>query len=344
MIINKSIFDIQNDQKLNEAFSSATLNDLDIDCKIYQGSFFADSFNYFPVTEDFEVFQELYKKQDDNSLNHFYNKNFVDNFKKNFTSFKNINEVYLLGSSPGDNYFSNLIYFLPRLFFNNQEEIKLAVHRNLSNKFRNFIKEICKSLQKKITFTYLDDEFYKFNSSSIPQFLSIEKSIKILNFFLDNLKNDKDNKIKLYISRQSSNYRKLLNEADIIPLLKQNDFKIVNLYNYKIEEQINLFSSADTVVSPVGSNLANIIFCKKGTKIYEISTDFKYSYEKNLSLRYKNLCKIVGLDYYKIKGDSVEVKTHSNIAQKYISKKVLKESSYYKDIIIKISNLTKYFN
>ena len=50
------------------------------------------------------------------------------------------------------------------------------------------------------------------------------------------------------------------------------------------------------------------------------------------------------MDYYKIKGDSVDVKNHSKIAKKYISKKVLEESSYYKNLIVKISELTKYIN
>jgi len=344
MITNKNSFDILNDEKLNKSFLSATLNEIDINCKIYKGNFYADSFNYYPITEDFEVFHDLYKIQNDNSIDHFYSDNFVENLKKNLTNLKNFNDVYLLGSSPGDNYFSNLIYFLPRLFFSNKDEIKLAIHRNLSNKFRNFINEICSSLNKKITYTFLDDKLYNFKDSYIPQFLKIEESIKILKFFLNNYRNDVAEKTKLYITRQSSNYRKILNESDVIELFKKNNFQIVNPYNYEIKEQINLFSKADIVFSPTGSNLANIIFCRKGTKIYEIAPDFKHSYEDNLSIRYQNLCEINDLNYYKIKGDSVDVKIHSKIAKQYISKKVLEESSYYKNLIVKISDLTKYLN
>ena len=346
MITNKNSFDILNDERLNKSFLSATLNDLDISCKIYKGNFYADSFNYFPITEDFEAFQDLYKIQNENSINHLYSDNFFDNFKKKITDLKKINNVYLLGSSPGDNYFSNLIYFLPRLFFYNQDKMKLAIHRNSSNKFRNFINEICSNLNKKITFTFLDDEFYKFKDSYVPQFLKIHESIKILKFFLDDYKNDNDieEKTKLYISRQNSNYRRILNESDVIKLFKQHNFQIINPSNYEIKEQINLFSKADIVVSPTGSNLANIIFCKKGTKIYEIAPDFKHSYEDDLSIRYQKISEINDLDYYKIKGDSVDVKTHSKIAKKYISKKVLEESSYYKNLIVKISELTKYIN
>ena len=344
MITDKNSFDILNDEKLNKSFLSATLNDIDIKCKIYKGNFYADSFNYFPITEDFEVFHDLYKIQNENSINHFYSNNFAENLKKNITDLKKFNNVFLLGSSPGDNYFSNLIYFLPRLFFYNQDKIKLAIHRNLSNKFRNFINEICSNLNKKITFTFLDDKFYSFKDSYAPQFLKIEESIKILKFFLNNYRDEVAEKTKLYITRQNSNYRKILNESDVIGLFKQNNFQIINPYNYEIKEQINLFSKADIIVSPTGSNLANIIFCRKGTKIYEIAPDFKHSYEDNLSIRYQKISEINDLNYCKIKGDSVDVKTHSKIAEKYISKKVLEESSYYKNLIVKISELTKYIN
>ena len=83
MITNKNSFDILNDERLNKSFLSATLNDLDISCKIYKGIFYADSFNYFPITENFEAFRDLYKIQNENSINHLYNDNFFDNFKKN---------------------------------------------------------------------------------------------------------------------------------------------------------------------------------------------------------------------------------------------------------------------
>ena len=62
--------------------------------------------------------------------------------KKNINNYKTIEDVYLLGSSFVDNYYTNLIFFLPRLFFNNEDEIKLAVHRSLSNKFKEYILKV----------------------------------------------------------------------------------------------------------------------------------------------------------------------------------------------------------
>ena len=121
-----------------------------------------------------ETFEDLYNWQVDNSISHFYSKEFLDYFNKNKQNFPIIENAYVLGSSPGDNYYTNLLYFLPRIFFNDEKEIRLCVHRNLSNKFRSYISEICKNLNKKINFVFLDDNFYFFKNSKIPEFLSIE--------------------------------------------------------------------------------------------------------------------------------------------------------------------------
>ena len=44
-----------------------------------------------------------------------------------------------------------MLHFLPRIFFNTNNDIKIAIHRNLSNKFRQFIEKI-NLLRKKVNF------------------------------------------------------------------------------------------------------------------------------------------------------------------------------------------------
>ena len=105
-----------------------------------------------------------------------------------------------------------------------------------------------------------------------------------------------------------------------------------------------MFAKAEVVISPTGSGLANIIFCKPGTKVIEISPEYKKTYESNLSIRYENLSKIAGLDHVKIKADSIKTKKHSEIAEKYINKKILEESSYYSDLIVKINEFKELLN
>lgn len=343
-IINKSKNEIINDEKINKSFLHARLNDLGINCKIYNGNFFSDSFNYFPITEKFETFKDLYNWQVNNSVNHFFSEKLSKYIIENKNKFRVINNTYLLGSSPGNNYYSNLIHFLPRVFFNDNNEINLTVHRNLSNKFRNFIRKIFKERQKKVNFVYLDDNFYLFENSMVPQFLDIKNSVKVLNYFINRNINKNNKTLKIYISRQNSKYRNIVNEDDLIKFLKGKGYRILDLNHFTIRNQIEMFAKAEVVISPTGSGLANIIFCKPGTKVIEIAPEYKKTYESNLSIRYENLSKIAGLDHIKIKADSIKTKKHSEIAEKYINKKILEESSYYSDLIVKINEFKELLN
>ena len=342
MLINVNKSEILKNKSLISLFSHASLNDINQTCKIYKGDFYTDSFNYFPITKNYETFYNLFKREDGNLLDHFYTKEFYKNLKDKRSEFKVIKNSFVLGSSPADNYFSNLIHFFPRIFFNNEKKINLVIHRNLSNKFRNLIKLICFMRDIDVTFRFVDDGFYKFERSSIPQFLDINSSIKILKYFIDKIlitKKTLNFRPKIYIRRENSHYRMILNEADLIDKLRKNDFEIINLQHFEILDQMKIFSNAEVIISPHGSNLSNIIFCNKGTKVIEISPAFKNPYEENISARYKSLSNSTGLQFVKIISDTVNVESHTDLAKKYINKSILYESDYYKNMILKVSEV-----
>ena len=339
--------EILKNNSLKNLFSSAYLNDISQKCKIFKGEFYLDSFNYFPVSKNYETFHNLFKRQDDNSLAHFYTNEFYKSLINKKNEFKIIKNSFVLGSSPADNYFSNLIHFFPRIFFNNENKINLVIHRNLSNKFRSFIKSICKMRDIEITFNFVDDGFYKFENSSIPQFLNINNSINILKFFIDKVLinlNSSDFRSKIYIRRDNANYRKILNEADLIEKLRKQDFEIINPQHFEILDQMKIFSNAEVIISPYGSNLSNIIFCKKGTKVIEISPSFNNSYENKISSRYRHLSENIELEYTKIISDTVDVKNHSDLAKKYINNNILHQSDYYKNMILQVSEIDALIN
>ena len=313
-------------------FVNANFSNLSINCNILKGNFFSDSFYYFPITENNETFSSLFTR-DLNNISHFYSQKFFDNFKDNRNSLKNFKELYILGSNAGNNYYSNLLQFLPRIFFNKKTNLKLAIHRNSSNKYRNFITNILKSLNIEFTFVFLDDDFYYFIDSEFPQFLSMNDSIKILKKFINPKTNVEISK-KIYVTREESSYRKILNEGDVITILREKGYKVINPQLYEIDEQIEIFSNAEKIIAPHGSNLANIIFCKPGTEIIEITPSFKDN-EKILEDRYLNLSLINDLKHNKIVSDTVDVDNHSTLAKKYIHNNVLSQSNYYKNLIVK---------
>jgi hypothetical protein len=343
--INES--NILQNEFLNNSFKSASLRDINENCKIFNSDFYLDSFNYFPITKNNEIFVNLFKREDDNSIDNFYTENFYKNFIDKKNNFKIIKNCLVLGSSPSDNYFSNLIHFFPRIFFINDKKINLTIHRNLSNKFRKFIETICTLRGIEIAFTYLDDGFYSFNDSSIPEFFNVKKSIKILKFFIEKILTSisvPEFKSKIYIRREDAHYRKIINEADLIIKLRKQGFEIINPQHFDILQQMKIFSNAEMIVAPHGSNMSNIIFCKKGTKIIEISPELNNLYEQNIAKRYKNIADNLNLEFLPIKADSVDVEKHSETSTKYIHSKILKNSNYYKNMILKMSEIEKHFN
>jgi hypothetical protein len=75
---------------------------------------------------------------------------------------------------------------------------------------------------------------------------------------------------RIYIRRNT--YRKVINEEEILGLLEKYGFKCVNLESMPLKQQIRLFYSAKIIVAPHGAGLANLVFCKPGTKVIELFT------------------------------------------------------------------------
>ena len=338
MLKNYTSEDIKNDKKIHKNFLNANFQELNLNCNIYKGNFYLDSFNYFTVSDEYKTFDSLFSRDIHQSKEHFYTKDFFDNFKKNIKQFKEYNNTFILGSNAADNYYSNLLQFLPRIFFIKNKKIQIAIHRNSSTKFREFIKFILDKKNIEFSYVYLDDGFYKFINCEIPQFFNLKKSIRVLKSLLlpsDSANEDK----KIYLTREDSSYRKIINESDIIPILRAKGYKVINPQLYSIQEQIRIFSQADKIIGPHGSNLSNIIFSKPGTEIYEIGPEFKSDYEKVFENRYKDLAIINNLKYFRFLSDTVPVENHSNLAIKYINKKILNNSNYYKNLIVKVKDI-----
>jgi capsular polysaccharide biosynthesis protein len=88
---------------------------------------------------------------------------------------------------------------------------------------------------------------------------------------------DKPNRQRrFYLSRARAAFRRIANENEISQVLRQRNFEIVEAENLSWREQANLFAGASVIVAPHGAALANIAFCKPGTRVVEISTRAGY--------------------------------------------------------------------
>ena len=339
MLKNFTNQEIEQNEIVKKYFLNAEYNGFDVKCNIYTGNFYLDSFNYFIINDNFFSFTNLFSRDNLQNNNHYFTKEFFENFLNKKENFKKFENVYVLGSNSADNYFSNLVQFFPRIFYNNKKKIRIAIHRNSSLKFRDFIKLILKNRGIEFSFIYLDEDFYFFHNSEIPQFFNFKHSIQVLKNFLISKTKEKNNS-KIYVTREDSQYRKIINEADIIPILKSKGYKVINPRLYSIEEQINIFSNATKIVSPHGSNLTNIIFCRPGTEIYEIGPIFEKKFEKKFENRYKFIADINNLKYSRLITDSVKIQNHSDLAKRYISEDVLKSSNYYNNLIVNVNDFS----
>ena len=75
--------------------------------------------------------------------------------------------------------------------------------------------------------------------------------------------------VRMFLSRRAS-YRNLLNIDAISGLLKRNEFQVVEPDEAFYLNQARFFSEANTVFSPGGAVLANIIFMRRGSRVVSI--------------------------------------------------------------------------
>ncbi|WP_186445532.1 glycosyltransferase family 61 protein [Paenibacillus cremeus] len=105
---------------------------------------------------------------------------------------------------------------------------------------------------------------------------------------------------RIYVSRASSQYRRVTNEQELCELLSQHGFRTIQLETLTVAEQIRLFAVAKAIVSPHGAGLTNLTFCSPGTKVIEL---FSPDYAPSL---YWLISNHVNLDYYCLFSDQFE--------------------------------------
>ncbi len=75
---------------------------------------------------------------------------------------------------------------------------------------------------------------------------------------------------KLYLTRKSAPARRIVNEEELLPLLLQRGFEVVDCGALTFEKQVRLFSEAQCVIGPHGASFTNILWSPAGLKVFEI--------------------------------------------------------------------------
>jgi hypothetical protein len=77
--------------------------------------------------------------------------------------------------------------------------------------------------------------------------------------------------LKIYVSREKSWSRKILNEKEVLHILTSNGFTKLFAEDCTLQEQVEVFSNACAIVSSHGSALTNMIFSPAGCVVGEFN-------------------------------------------------------------------------
>jgi capsular polysaccharide biosynthesis protein len=78
---------------------------------------------------------------------------------------------------------------------------------------------------------------------------------------------------RLYISRRKAANRRIVNESEISPLLKEHGFEIVLCEDLSLGEQVRLFARTTATIGGHGAGLTNLIYCMPDSFVGEIGVE-----------------------------------------------------------------------
>jgi hypothetical protein len=129
---------------------------------------------------------------------------------------------------------------------------------------------------------------------------------------------------RVYISRNLSSYRRIVNEDEVLELLNKRGFITVYFEKMSMLEKVALMSRAEVVIGVCGAGLTNLVLANPGTKVIEI---FSPNY---IYFTYYILSHHLGLEYYYLVGDRLEID--------YLAELIYK-GGIYEDVIVNLNSL-----
>ena len=250
-------------------------------------------------------------------------------------------KVAFLSSKWGSScYFHWMLEILPRIELLRKIGIKLESIDNfvLYQSNRKFNLDTLNQLgipQTKIIDSY-DYPYIQAKQLLTPSIIGgVRGSQWVLDFlrqtFLDSSSScDKSSKF-IYISRRNALGRRVINEEEVTELLSKYGFECVLPESMSVKEQASLLSQAKVVITPHGSGLTNIVFCKPGTKIIEL---FSPDYINPCYWQLSNKC---NLEYYYLLGQNL---TESKL-KPYKKEEINRRRNTCCDLLIDLNELEK---
>ena len=273
----------------------------------------SDNFNYGIINDvytipnfEYQIFKNnLISNYKINKINAVYLKDYIVNSNGKKKLLKNIliNKIIKIenGISINSRFSSNYIHFMleyaPIIFFfihkiKLKENFKILLNKNIYESVKELVKIINNDSDNNVILMK-DNETYKIKNLwlSDPSFTwGIEdvnlKNIIPYKFQFDLIKDFREYIIKKVLNKKTypekiyinfkSNYRKFINQEELIDILLKNNYFIIDPLKLTFEEQMNYFFKANKIISCWGAANANLLFSNNST-INMIVINEKYS-------------------------------------------------------------------
>jgi capsular polysaccharide biosynthesis protein len=76
---------------------------------------------------------------------------------------------------------------------------------------------------------------------------------------------------KVFVNREKAQFRRLINQDEVWPIFKRMGWEKVCMEDLSFDDQIKLMSETRAFSGVHGAGFGNIIFCPKGTHVFEVS-------------------------------------------------------------------------
>ncbi|MBD2775943.1 glycosyltransferase family 61 protein [Iningainema tapete] len=260
------------------------------------------------IFKDFNIFKESYSKDYIYSFSLDILKKDIKSLLKNYFLRKSITlqeDDYLwITDEQSYNYFHWLLDVVPRLVaaLKKIEKPKIILPYHYKN--IRFMAESLEAFPLSNLIFMSQNVVYNLNKLIIPTHIAssgdyndrLVKQVREIyrNYYCDKLNVSLGDKI--YISRAKARMRKIINEEELIALLKQHGFEIIIAENYSFAEQVSIAFHAKYLISSHGAGLTNMLFMEAGSSVLELrkagdkynncyfslasALDLKYYYQK----------------------------------------------------------------
>ena len=211
----------------------------------------------------------------------------------------------VLASTGGDTYFHWITDVLPRLGLARRAGYNIAsfdwvLVNGLTHPFQQETLKHIGIPKNRCLFFNKKELAYEIEEALLPSLPGVPgvvppETVDFLRNTFSTKKNSRSRKI--FIGRGEAKHRPLIHEREIWAQLENRGFDSVDCGKMSVQEQAEVFGSAEVVVGAHGAALTNLVFCRPGTRVVEL---FSPAY---VNPCYRDLCIAAGLRHAAVIGN-----------------------------------------